>query len=285
MKKIGFIDHSIDNFHANKFLSLIRSGPLQAHYDVACAWEEAAAAGKRGIEQWCGEMNVEKAESIEQVVAECDGLMVLSPDRSDRHEDLADIPLRSGKPVCVDKTFAPSRAAAERMFAKAEQHGTPLMSSSVLRFGSAFVKAVEEKLAGKKARFAATRGAGASFAIYAVHQLEMLVTILGTGASRVMQCGNDEAEVLLVDYPDGRRGVVNRMVGWHPFQISFTYGGESMSVDTIDDHYERFVDALLGFFETGNSPVPKEETLEIMAIIATGVQALEQPGQWLAIEG
>jgi len=283
MKKIGFIDHSIDNFHANKFLSLIRSGPLKEKYDVACAWEEEAAAGKRDIDQWCGEMNVEKAESIEQVVAECDGLMVLSPDRSDRHEDLADLPLRSGKPVCVDKTFAPSLAAAKRMFEKAEQHGTPLMSSSVLRFGSAFVKAVEENLAGKKARFAAARGAGASFAIYAVHQLEMLVAILGTGASRVMQCGNDEAEVLLVDYPDGRRGVVNRMVGWHPFQISFTYGGESASVDTIDDHYDRFVDALLDFFETGNSPVPKEETLEIMALVATGVQALEQPGQWLAV--
>ena len=39
-----------------------------------------------------------------------DCLLVLSPDNCEMHEELCQIPLRSGKRTYVDKTFAPDLA-------------------------------------------------------------------------------------------------------------------------------------------------------------------------------
>ena len=46
------------------------------------------------------------------------------------------MPLKSGKCVYVDKTFAPDKATAERIFEKAKKYGSPIFSSSALRFAT-----------------------------------------------------------------------------------------------------------------------------------------------------
>ncbi|MGI6383974.1 MAG: Gfo/Idh/MocA family oxidoreductase [bacterium] len=153
MKKIGFIDYFIDEWHANNYPKMIRESSLKDKFDVSLAWEEITPEGKKNLDQWCQEQQVGKAASIEQVVEECDCIIVLSPDNAERHEDLADLPLRSGKPVYIDKPIAPSLAAASRLFAKAQRYGTPMMSSSALRFGSALQKALDEESKGTKGQF------------------------------------------------------------------------------------------------------------------------------------
>jgi len=137
MMKIGFIDHYIDEFHANNYPAWIRESSYAGMCDVTLAWEELTPTGKKPLSEWCREQEVKQAKSIEQTVEECDAIVVLSPDNAERHEDLADLPLRSGKPVYVDKPIAPSLAAARRLFDKAESCGTPMMSSSALRSGNA----------------------------------------------------------------------------------------------------------------------------------------------------
>jgi hypothetical protein len=280
MIKIGFIDYYIDEFHANNYPTWIRESSFAGKCDVALAWEELTPKGKKPISEWCREQNVAQASSIEQVVSECDAIVVLSPDNAERHEDLADLPLRSGKPVYVDKPIAPSLAAAQRLFSKAEQFGTPMMSASALRYGSAVEKAVDQ-MAGS-ARFVATRGPGV-FHIYAIHQVEMLVMALGTGAKRVMHCGNDVSKLVVVDYGDGRRGSINLMPG-HPFQLSASWGDDACAaINDMDDFFPRFIEAMLSFFETGASSAPKEQTLEIAAIIEAGNAAVLQPDIWVPV--
>lgn len=279
MKKIGFIDYYIDEWHANNYPEFFRKTSRGGEFEVALAWEECTPEGKRSLEQWCRELKVGKAGSMEEVIEQCDCLIVLSPDNAERHEDLADLPLRSGKPVYVDKTFAPTRAAAERMFAKAEKHGTPLMSSSALRYGSALQKAVKETLAGKGVHFVSTLGPG-SFGNYSVHQLEMLVMALGVGAQRVMQCGNEYAGLLLIDYADGRRGLVQQIPD-QPFRISCQHGlSGGLIIDQMDDFFPGLMEAILEFFLTGLSPISPEETIEIMALYEAGVNALKAPDRW-----
>lgn len=48
--------------------------------------------------------------------------------------------------------------------------------------------------------------------------------------------------------------------------------------------FTRLIDAMMNFFETGLSPVPKEETLEVMALIEAGEKALENRDTWIRIE-
>lgn len=281
MKKIGFIDYYIDEWHANNYPRMIRTGPWKDKFDVVLAWEETPREGKKSLDQWCREQQVGKASSIEEIVKTCDCVVVLSPDNAERHEDLADLPLRSGKPVYIDKPIAPSLASAKRLFAKAEKHGTPMMSSSALRFETTLATAIG-KIGGQPVRLAATRGGGV-WSVYAIHQIEMLVMILGTGARRVMQCGNERSDLMVIDYGDGRRGVVH-LVPDHPFQLTAQYGENSVTViNSMDDFFPHFIEAMLAFFDTGRSPVPKEQTLEIAALIEAGSAALQTPDQWVAV--
>ncbi len=283
MKTIGFIDHYIDEWHANNYPDWIRQSALGDKFDVVLAWEETTPEGKMSIDKWCAHQGVQKAAGIAQVVDRCDCIVVLSPDNPERHEDLADLPLRSGKPVYIDKPIAPSLAAAQRLFEKAHSHSTPMMSCSALRFGSALQDAVNEKVAQEPVHFVGARGGGSSFAVYSIHQLEMLVTLLGTGAEKVMQCGNQYAHVMLIHYRDGRRGAIN-VIDSHPFQLSVQYGdNQCIAIDTIDDFYPGLIEAMLHFFETGVSPISEEQTLEVAALNEAGVASLEAPYQWVKV--
>jgi len=44
------------------------------------------------------------------------------------------------------------------------------------------------------------------------------------------------------------------------------------------------IHAMLDFFETGQPPVPKEETLAIMALIEAGRKALASYDTWVKVE-
>lgn len=281
MKKIGFIDYFIDEWHANNYPKMIAEAKLGKDFQVSLAWEETTPAGKKPLAEWCAAFGVGQAKSIDQVVAECDCLVVLAPDNPETHERLADLPLKSGKPVYMDKTFALELAIARRLFAKAEKHGTPLMSSSALRFGTQIQEAVAAN--GKHADFALIRGGGV-FERYAVHSVEMLVTLMGPQPKRLMAIGGDNKSiVLMVEFLDGRRGFCAIAEG-HPFQFSAQYGDKSVRGDELPDFFPRFIDGMLEFFAIGKSLIPKEETLAVVAVVEAGLQALRKPDAWIPVE-
>ncbi|MDD3927869.1 MAG: oxidoreductase, partial [bacterium] len=162
------------------------------------------------------------------------------------------------------------------------EYDTPMMSSSALRFVSDLEKALEEQIKGNRVDFVSTIGEG-QFDIYAIHQLEMLVMLLGTGAKRVKQCGTDIVSHMLVDYEDGRRGTVTMMPG-QPLQLNACYGEESgFTLTSMGDFFAGFIEAMLSFFESGESRIPVEQTLEIAALLETGSLAIKQPDKWLAL--
>ncbi len=283
MKKIGFVDYSIDEWHANNYPRWIRESSLAGQFEIALAWEKLTLPDRRSLSEWCRDFQVGVASSLEQLIEEVDAIVVLAPSNPEMHEELADLPLRSGKPVYVDKTFAPTFAAAKRMFDKAEEHGTPLWSASALRFPLALETAVREKLAGQPVHFVSTTGGGRSYDEYAVHQFETMVMALGTGATRVKQVGNDQAKVTVVDYPDGRRGCITQSTPF-PFQFAANYGdNQAVVINDMGDFFPRLIESMLRFFNGAPSEVPKEQTLEIIALVEAGVAALDQPDQWVAV--
>ncbi len=282
MKKIGFIDYYIDEWHANNYPKMIRESSYKDKFEVALAWEDIKKEGKKSLDEWCREQNVGKAESLAQVVRECDCIVVLSPDNTEEHERLADLPLRSGKPVYIDKPFAPTLAAAKRLFAKAEKYATPMMSSSALRFGSALENAIKNEIAGEEVNFAAIQGGGV-FQIYAIHQIEMLVMLMGAGAQKVMQCGTDASKLMLVDYGNGRRASINLIPG-HPFRLSAQYGKDKCKViNEMPDFFPRFIEGMLKFFDTARPLIPRDQTLAIAALIEAGTKALAKPDKWVKV--
>jgi hypothetical protein len=277
MKKIGFIDYYLDEWHAIEYPKLIKQlGGNE--FEIALAWGKIDNP-KGGLTnaQWSEKLGISLAGSLEEVVEKCDYLVVLSPDNPEMHEELARIPLMSGKRVFIDKTFSPDGAAARRMFELAKEHGTPCYSSSALNFATEYQGINKDEVLTVQ-----TTGPGA-FENYSVHQIEPLILLMGTGAKRVMSIGTSEFPALAVEFLDGR---IARTSHFPDAGFSALIGykdGHSEQVVIASAFFEQFAKDMLAFFRTGDIPVSHERTLAAMDVRGAGKLALERPFEWVDV--
>jgi hypothetical protein len=277
VKKIGFIDNYLDEWHAEKYPGWIEQA-TEGRMKVAYAYGRADTEGKLSNEEWCKRKGIRLLDSIAAVVEQSDYLIVLSPDHPEYHEELSQLPLQSGKPTYIDKTFAPDRAAAVRMFELAGKHGTPMYSSSALRFASEFTEA--DRL-GIESIYSAGPG---KFNNYAIHQVEPIVSLMGTEVSRVMWMGTENASELLIGYADGRQAAVTLPGDDCPFRMALSYeSGATKELTVESDFFSAFIRSLVGFFDSGEPVVPQAETIAIAAILEYGLKAMGTPQQWLTL--
>ena len=210
------------------------------------------------------------ARSIEEVVEKSDCICVLAPANPEVHERLADLALKSGKPVYIDKPFAESLATAERIFATAEKYHTPLMSSSALRFS-------DELLSGKiqaiKPVLFTTTGGGRSFDEYGIHQLEMIVSVMGADVRNISLTGNEKRLSLSYEYSNGNMAQIAYSL-FMPFTITAAGETESFSCSQATHTFENLIDSMLDFFADGKSRVPKEQTLGIADLLEKSIALL-----------
>ena len=274
MNKLGFIDLFIDEWHANNYPAWIKTARRGTEFELAYAWEKAPQNG-RPLEKWCADFGVTPLKSMEEVVEKSDAVFVLAPSNPEVHRELAEIPLKSGKPVFVDKPFAPSKADAEAMFELAAKHNTPLMSSSALRF-STELDAYRNK---PGTTYMETTGGGRSFWEYSIHQIEMIVSVLGTGAKRIMQCGANDVEHMVIQYEDDRRASVTYTPN-APFTTRLVHEGKMIVNPQCSDFFPILLSEILDFFATGKSPIDTAQTIEIAALVAAGIKALEAKNVW-----
>ena len=270
MKKIGFIDFYIDEWHANNYPKWFREAPRAGEFELGCAWEEKTMEGGRPLEKWCAEFNMTPARSIEEVIEKSDCICVLAPSNPEVHERLADLPLQSGKPLYIDKPFADSKAAAERIFALAEKHGTPLMSSSALRFGNELISG---KLQTMKPTLFCTTGGGRSFDEYGIHQLEMIVSVMGADVKKMKLTGDPEKLGIALEYGNGNVAQIAYTPAM-PFTVIASNGKTTEVCPAINNTFQNLIAAMMDFFATGKSIIPKEQTIGIAALLEQSVALL-----------
>lgn len=285
VKTIGFIDYFLDEWHANQYPAWLRrwAAELNLNWDVAYGWADIDKPGGLSTEQWCKTHGVQRAESLEELVERSDAMIVLSPDHPEHHVRLAELALRSGKPTYIDKTFAPDRAAAVDLFERAEAGGTPLFSTSALRYAEQIIAANATVGANDISHLAVT-GPGA-FENYAVHQLEMIVTLLGTKATRLKSLSAPNGgRHLLIEF-EGDRQATFLQINNAPFQFMIQPRGEAdgLIVPECSDFFPGLMKEMLHFFESGKPPVPREQTLAVMALLDAGRAALERRDEWIQV--
>ena len=275
-KRIGFIDLYINNWHANNYPAWFRTAKRADEFELGYAYEETPAPGSPSLEAWCEKNGMCPAHDIETVVENSDCLCVLAPNNPEAHDRLAALPLASGKPLYIDKTFAPDKATAARFFETARRHGTPLMSTSALRYGEEFV-AMMKQFEKRPVHVTAT-GGGKSFEIYSIHQIEMEVAALGVGACSVTRLPGCSTELYAVRYADGVRSA---LLTYNPgADFTLTVFGEDRvaKVPGATDMFPHLIDAMLDFYATGVSLVPEAETIEVAAIREAAMKAQATPG-------
>ncbi|MEK3888013.1 Gfo/Idh/MocA family oxidoreductase [Bacillus sp. FSL K6-3431] len=285
MKKIGFIDYYLDEWHANNYPAWIRENAAAAkrNCDVAYAWAEIDQPSGLDTESWCRQYQVQMLSSIEELVEKSDYIVVLSPDHPEHHERLARLPLMSGKPVYMDKTFSSNLDSGIRMFELANKHDTPLFSSSALRFAKELSDYPNDSVHREALEYIATTGPG-TYDNYSVHQYEMIVSQMGPGSKQIKSLSSNNSSLLVIEYDDGRQASFSQMQH-APFQVNLQFkNGQGVWIQECTDMFTRLIDSILVFFETGIPPVPKEETLEIIALIDAGKKALENRDTWIRIK-
>ena len=204
-------------------------------------------------------------------------LIVLSPDNPEMHEELTDLPLKSGKLVYVDKTFAPDRATAERIFANADAHGTKCYSSSALRF-SAELANFDKKMIDTLY----SEGPG-TYEIYSIHQIEPIITLMQVRAKRVMFTGKPKHPAMIIEFEDGRRAHMHQ-----GNKLAFRLTAVDRNNDATDeviasDYFGLFIKALIKFYDTGVVPVPHSQTIDVIAVREAGLKAMNTPFTWVEV--
>ena len=271
-KRIGFVDLNLENYHANVFLQALR-GPLASR-----GFTIAGATGTKTVESraWAEKNRVPFFEDDAKLNDSVDFYMVLAPSNPEAHLELCRRILPFRKPTYVDKTFAPNHEIARQIFALADQHGTPMQTTSALRYTN--VQDEVRKGVPAKVEHMIAWGGGGSFDEYAIHPLELLISVMGHEATGLMRRGTPERAQLLVEFAGARTGVVNVFPKTTtPFAGSFTTDKATRYVEV--DVAKIFVNnqsAILDFFAAGQPNIDRRESLTLMRLL----DAARDPRAW-----
>lgn len=281
--KVAFVDHHLNNFHADKFLSLLR-GPLAGEgLEVVSAWESDPTG-----EDWCRKNKVVRASSAEAAVEAADAVFLLAPDNIADHLKLSRRVLPAGKPTMIDKFLAPTVKEAKEIAHMAERHRTPIFSSSSLRYAVELEAAMKEFRSDHVSDFAA--GGMGKWEGYGIHTLSLALRVMGHGVKRLINTGTKTAAIITLDYGMDRRVALAVRTAQNEYnEFPWTFGGRigdrhiSGTVKDFDGFYAGLMKQSARFFKTGKSDMQVEEALVAVAILEGGTRSCEEGGRWLAL--
>ncbi len=282
--KVGFIDYFLDEWHANHLVDWLKeesNGEVYVAYAYAShePKDVPGFADRLSSADWAKQYGVELCTTVDELIEKSDVLMVLAPNHPETHEALADAALKSGKVTYIDKTFAPDVAAAQRLIDKGAKYGTPLFTTSALRYAKEVRELNKEGI-----ESVGIYGAGA-FEVYCIHQMEIAVTLLGAELRRVMAVGPESLPTVIAEFSGGRYAVMQQRGHDCEFGFAANYkDGKGVIAPDTSDYFPGFIRELVRFFETGKKPVPYEETMAVMKLRETALRAVKTPGVWLDVQ-
>jgi len=262
-KRIGFVDYKLDNFHANVFLTAIREKLKDRGFTVDGCWALDAELGKA----WAAKKNVKWFDSTDALNEHVDCYMILAPSNPETHMDLARRVLPFGKITYIDKTFAPDLKTAKEIFELADQHRTPVQTTSALRYTNVQDKVAE--FGRENLKHMTAFGGGSSFGEYAIHSVEMVISCLGPDAKSLLRRGSGKHSQLLVNFSNDRTATINVYTeGDTPFAAILTTPKTTQwaAVDTSNLFVDMAV-AILDFFEKGQPTIDRAESLMVRRIL------------------
>jgi predicted dehydrogenase len=285
--RVGLI--GLDTSHAGAFTQLLNDASRPDHVPgarVVAAFKGGSpdvVASATRVDKFTAELRekwkIEIVESIEALVERVDAVMLTSVDGR-VHLAQARPVLAARKPLFVDKPFTAGVRDAIELARLAREAGTPVFSSSSLRFSDDVV-AIKQDPRVKEVLGAMTWGPGTlephhpDLFWYSIHAVEMLYTFMGAGCERVTRTETAGADVVVGHWQNGRIGVVRGIrEGAATYgQVVFGAGAvvsappaQTGAVPKRSSYYG-LVSAVIEFFRTGRSPVPIDETVEIMAFM------------------
>lgn len=274
--RIGLV--GVNTSHADAFSRILngtrngsdKQGPALDSGRIVAIWggdreRTETLSAKHRIETTVGD----PGEMIGSIDA---ALVIDDTDGGGMHATLARPFIEAGVPVYIDKPMTTDYEVAVALFDLAERHGTPIMSCSALRF------AVELEAARADLKRIGTLSSIISVGpgdwyYYGVHAVEMLGVVAGIGATWVYRHALEDRDVTVIHYDNGPSAVVETLRdAAYVFHLT-AYGADgwtSVEVADFSGFYTNTMREVVRMVETGTSPLGREQTLEVLAILEAG---------------
>jgi len=293
--RIGIV--GTDTSHVTAFTKLLNDTSAPDHVPgavVVAAYkggspdlEESQSRIDKYTDELRDKWHVKIVASIEELCSQVDAVMLNSIDGRIHLAQARPI-FAAHKPVFIDKPLASTLEDAREIARLASEAGVPWFSSSSLRFGgvAAFRNATFEG--------ALTWGPGPieehhqlDLAWYAIHPIEMLYTLMGTGCEEVTRMSTADADVMVGRWKGGRIGTVRALRPYGDYgAVVYRKNAKSQTSEIVpkaDGGYRPLVEEIVKFFQTGRPPVPNAETLEIFAFMDAAQRSKEAGGKPMAL--
>ncbi|MBN1541962.1 Gfo/Idh/MocA family oxidoreductase [candidate division KSB1 bacterium] len=212
-------------------------------------------------------------DDVSALLPQVDAVLLTSVDGR-VHRSQAEPVIDAGLPLFIDKPMAASLADVRTLFDRAAERGTPLFSSSSLRFYPGLVEAIADPALGAIVGCEAYSPCPLErhhpdLMWYGIHGVEMLFTVLGPDSHSLMRLKQQDSEATIGCWSNERigifRGIRRGYAGYgatlyaeHAIR-TVQYGGESL--------FGPLLQQILNFFRTGASPVSRRETEAIFAFM------------------
>lgn len=214
---------------------------------------------------------LEIVDSIDALCAKVDGVLLESVDGRPHLAQARGI-IAAGKPVFIDKPMAGSLADVLEIFRLAKARGVPCWSSSSLRFcpgimGMRHDENVGDVLGCDAFSPCSLEEHHPDLYWYGVHGVEILFTIMGTGCESVQRVHTDAFDFVVGRWKDGRIGTYRGLRTGKTDYGALVFGTKGIARSGSYEGYGTLVEEIVKFFQTGDVPVPPEETIEIFAFM------------------
>ena len=245
--------------------------------DIDSSWSRVDKYSDELKTKW----NLELEPDIPSLCRKVDAILLESNDGR-KHLPQAKLVIAAHKPMFIDKPMASTLEDAREIARLAHESGVPFFSSSSWRFAG-----IASAMKFPDATGAIVWGPGPlephhylDLSWYAIHSIELLYTLLGTGCEEVSRTATQDSDDIVGRWKGGRIGTVraNRPYG---AQGAVVFRGDKavQSDKTMEEGYGPLLKQIVKFFQTGIPPVAPEETLEIMAFMDAAQRSKEAGGR------
>jgi len=288
MIRLGAVD--FDTSHVVEFAKRLLHKEIAKEQWVEGATLVAACPGSSamsperipGYKDAMTKLGVPLVEKPTDLIGRVDGVLIHSLEGG-AHLERARPFLEAGIPCFIDKPFTCSVADARKIAALSRKHKAPVFTSSSLRYAPELVAFFEQRdklgpiwgvLSYGPAHLFPQKPEGPprnpGLFHYGIHPAEVLYTLMGPGCQRVTCTHEKNVDVVTGQWKDGRvatlRGLRSGVVGEYGF-IAFTEKANRHVVIQTTYIYRELLKQIIRFFQTGKSPVPLEESIELIGFL------------------
>lgn len=228
-------------------------------------------------------------ERPEELLGRIDGVLIEAVDGSVHYERAMPF-IEAGLPVWIDKPFTCSTAEAKALVEAARRKNVPLLSASSLRYDLP----VQEVLAQREENGrvlgvdaftpASVHPRNPGLFHYAVHGVEMVYALMGTGCVRVRAVHQEGVDFAVGEWEDGRVATVRgSRQGRYGLGCSAFAENRVIQATSSRYFYREMLKQIVKMFETGESPVSGEELIEVVAFQEAANSSMDRGGAAVAL--